>query len=249
MPVLALHSGANTLEAHLITPASARAVAILLHGMPSGAPREPDDPGYEGLAQSLAERGYAAMRFNFRGAHGSPGEFSLEGWTQDVEAALDAAAGVDDSLARILIGSSAGGAVAIRAAARRPDVAAVATLAAVASWDAVVADPAALIQRLRNTGIIHDPAFPPDVAAWTREFADGSAETLAPRVAPRPLLLIHGDADEVVPYPHAERLFAAAGQPKELVRIPGGRHRLRRDERALAALLDWLDHLPIEARR
>jgi fermentation-respiration switch protein FrsA (DUF1100 family) len=52
---------------------------------------------------------------------------------------------------------------------------------------------------------------------------------------------MHGDADAVVPYHHAERLFTLAGEPKELVRIPGGAHQLRRDPRALEALTDWLD--------
>jgi fermentation-respiration switch protein FrsA (DUF1100 family) len=250
VPIIPIRSGVLTLEGHLVKPAAPpRAVIILLHGMPSGAPADPADPGYPGLANAFAARGYAALHFRFRGAHGAPGEFSIEGWAHDVEAALDAMASIDDEAARILVGSSAGGAVAIRAASRRPDVAAVATLAAPATYDSVTADPAGTLQRLRNIGVIRDPAFPGDEAAWVREFVDAAPDRAISRIAPRPMLIVHGDADEVVPYANAERLFAAAADPKELVRIPGGRHRLRLDERALSALFDWSDHLPIGSRR
>lgn len=39
-----------------------------------------------------------------------------------------------------------------------------------------------------------------------------------------PLLIIHGDADEVVPFSMGEELFAAAPGPKRFWRIPGGGH-------------------------
>jgi uncharacterized protein len=44
------------------------------------------------------------------------------------------------------------------------------------------------------------------------------------RIAPIPLLLIHGTADEVVPFHHAELLLERAGAPKSLWRIEGGNH-------------------------
>lgn len=43
-------------------------------------------------------------------------------------------------------------------------------------------------------------------------------------IAPVPLLLIHGDADSVVPYSHSERLYAAARPPKFLWTLQGGQH-------------------------
>jgi hypothetical protein len=39
-----------------------------------------------------------------------------------------------------------------------------------------------------------------------------------------PLLVLHGDADGVVPVAHGRRMFEAAGEPKELMVIPGGNH-------------------------
>jgi fermentation-respiration switch protein FrsA (DUF1100 family) len=39
-----------------------------------------------------------------------------------------------------------------------------------------------------------------------------------------PLLIAHGDADEIIPFPQGERLFAVANEPKRFVQIAGGDH-------------------------
>jgi fermentation-respiration switch protein FrsA (DUF1100 family) len=39
-----------------------------------------------------------------------------------------------------------------------------------------------------------------------------------------PLLVLHGDADEVVPFAQGRAVFAAAPEPKTFFAIPGGRH-------------------------
>ena len=232
-----------TLEGQIVIPEQPRAALVLCHGIPGGGPPDPDDEGYAGFARTMAANGYAAMWFNFRGCRGAPGEFSMSGWCTDLEGALDALAKLPavGDLPRILVGSSAGGVAAVDVAANRTDVTLVATLAAPASLTAIGDDKQVLLQRLRNIGIIHDPAYPPDVDTWWNDLVARAAETSIPRIAPRPMLLVHGDADTVVPYHHAERLFTLAGEPKELVRIPGGQHQLRRDQRALDALIDWLD--------
>lgn len=46
----------------------------------------------------------------------------------------------------------------------------------------------------------------------------------APQLAPRPLLLIHGTADSLIPVEHGKRVFEAAGEPKELWLYPGVDH-------------------------
>jgi pimeloyl-ACP methyl ester carboxylesterase len=47
---------------------------------------------------------------------------------------------------------------------------------------------------------------------------------LVGRLAPRPLLVAHGEDDWLIPVSHARRLYAAAGEPKELVLIDRGLH-------------------------
>jgi pimeloyl-ACP methyl ester carboxylesterase len=47
---------------------------------------------------------------------------------------------------------------------------------------------------------------------------------IAPLIAPIPVLLIHGTADELVPVTDGERLAAAIGPTAERWIVPGGRH-------------------------
>jgi fermentation-respiration switch protein FrsA (DUF1100 family) len=44
------------------------------------------------------------------------------------------------------------------------------------------------------------------------------------RIAPRPLLIIHGEDDNLTPAEHARRLYAAAREPKECWIVPGAPH-------------------------
>jgi pimeloyl-ACP methyl ester carboxylesterase len=46
----------------------------------------------------------------------------------------------------------------------------------------------------------------------------------AAKIAPTPLLIVHGDKDMFFPVDHAEQLFEAAHQPKELWIVPGFGH-------------------------
>jgi fermentation-respiration switch protein FrsA (DUF1100 family) len=46
----------------------------------------------------------------------------------------------------------------------------------------------------------------------------------AARIAPIPLLIVHGDSDEFFPVDHAEQIYAAANEPKELWIVPGFGH-------------------------
>ena len=39
-----------------------------------------------------------------------------------------------------------------------------------------------------------------------------------------PLLVVHGDADDIVPFELGERLFAAAREPKRFLRVAGAGH-------------------------
>ena len=46
----------------------------------------------------------------------------------------------------------------------------------------------------------------------------------AAKIAPTPLLVVHGDRDGYFPVDHAEQIFEAAHQPKELWIVPGFGH-------------------------
>ena len=60
-------------------------------------------------------------------------------------------------------------------------------------------------------------------------------------LSPRPLLLVHGTADEVLPDACSRELYARAGEPKRLILYPGCRHGLDEcRERLDRDLLGWL---------
>ncbi len=219
----------------------------LCHGIPA-VPYNPDEKGgYPELAARFCRAGFAALVFNFRGCGPSQGNIDMPGWTCDLEAAVEflyMLPEVDRSKI-YLLGSSGGAAASIYAAAHDKRVSAVATLACPAEFDFMADGYTAesLIARFREIGIIKDADFPPSVKKWLDGF-----KTVAPiehvgKLSPKPLLLVHGDSDDVVPVEHAERLYAKAGQPKEKIILPGAGHRLRQDERAIGAVMSWLQKL------
>ena len=60
------------------------------------------------------------------------------------------------------------------------------------------------------------------------------------KIPPRPILLVHGEDDAVVPPQHVRELADAAEAMVDLRILGGAGHRLRHDPRAVAALLGWL---------
>jgi putative redox protein len=193
------------------------------------------------LAERLArETGWAVLTFNFRGTAASEGDFSLDGWLSDLKHAVDVMSERADVGGVWLTGSSTGGSLSILLAADDERVRGVATLAAPASFSEWAMHPDRLLADSRALGLIRHAAFPPDPAAWGRQFAELSPLEAATRITPRPLLLIHGENDEVVPVADARALFEAAYGNADLRTVAGAGHRLRHDPRAIATLIGWM---------
>ena len=240
-------SSGNLLSAHLARPKMRADVTsvpsvVLAHGYPSdvsatavAASALPE------LADRLAsEMGWLAMALAFRGCGGSEGSFSLGGWLDDLRAAVDHLRDTEDVSGVWLVGFGTGGALAICAAADDRDVRGVASLGAPADFDDWASHPKRLLEHAREVGMIADATFPADVDEWTRELKDLRAVACASRLAPRPLLVVHGSDDDLVPVFDARVLVDAHGSA-ELRIMNGAGHRLRHDPRAVAVLLGWLD--------
>lgn len=227
------------LAGNAYVPSSPRGVAVLLHGIPSVAPRDPDDRGYEGLAERFAEDRWVAVWAGMRGVAPSAGFFSIEGWVRDVKAIVTAARSLSPGMRLGLVGSSAGGAVSIEAVRRGAAVDALVTLAAPASWVSFARSPSLGVKRIiEQTGMPLSPETIADPTSWAAEFETVAAENAIASVR-IPTLIVHGTADDVVPVDHADRL-SARSQRAELKIIEGAGHRLRRDESAVEIVLDWL---------
>jgi dipeptidyl aminopeptidase/acylaminoacyl peptidase len=217
----------------------------LCHGIPSGQPGFSDDRGYPGLAERFCASGFVTLIFNFRGAGPSQGNLDMMGWTRDLKAAIDYLAGMEEAnKSRLcLLGSSAGATISVYVAANDPRVSSVVTLACPAEFSFLTDKQRAkaTIDHFRSIGVIKDKDFPPSIAEWLNGFNTVSPLHCIGRISPRPLLLIHGDKDDLVPVEHAHRLYEQAGEPKELVIIPDVGHRLRLEEKAITTALDWLE--------
>ena len=89
--------------------------------------------------------------------------------------------------------------------------------------------------------MIRDAWFPPDLDSWARELREIRPLGLIAKIPPRPVMIVHGANDEVVPVLDARALADAADGEVELRILAGAGHRLRSDPRAIALLIGWLD--------
>jgi len=215
----------------------------LCHGIPSGQPASSDDAGYPGLAEKFCAAGFITLIFSFRGAGEAQGNLDMLGWTRDLMAAIDFLAGLDevDKSRLCVLGSSAGAAVSVYVAANDPRVSSLITFACPAEFSFLTDKKRAkaTIDHFRTIGVIKDTSFPPSEKEWLNGFSTVSPLKWIDKISPRPLLLIHGEKDDLVPVEHARKLFERAGEPKKLVIIPGAGHRLRLEEKAVNTALDW----------
>lgn len=92
-----------------------------------------------------------------------------------------------------------------------------------------------------GTVVIRAGAMSPQVVAVAALSSQSSGAEEVGRLAPRPLLLAHGEADEVLPDRGSRDLFARAGEPKRLILYPGCGHGLDACREALDRdLVQWL---------
>lgn len=178
-----------------------------------------------GISSALQRAGYHVFVYGWRGTPGSDDARHTLGVYErnDLRAVLAAAVARLGDVPIGLLGYSMGGSVSISVAASDPRVAAVIS-------DSAFADPALLIDdRVRAAMRIPGALMvTPVMALFARRtgarLSDFRPLSVVNRIAPRPLLLIHGDADEAVPVEHGRRLFEAAGEPKQLWELPGVIH-------------------------
>ncbi len=223
-------------------PAAGVPGVVLCHGFPVGPLDARQSAGtFPELVDRIAnEMGWAAMTFTFRGCGHSEGDFALGGWLSDLRAAVEHLVAEAHPSGVWLVGTGAGGSLAIVVAADDPRVKGVAALAAHADFDDWSAQPRRFLDHAREIGAVRTPGFPANTEQWARDLRTVHPITAATRFAPRPLLLVHGDDDESVP-PTDARLLAEAHGAAELRLIGGAGHRLRHDPRVVAILLGWLD--------
>jgi fermentation-respiration switch protein FrsA (DUF1100 family) len=196
-----------------------RGVALVCHG---------NAGNITGMADSLRalnqRHRLAVMTFDYRGYGRSHGRPSVPGILQDARAArvwLAARTGVAES-GIILMGHSLGGGVAIDLASH--DGARALVLSST-------------FTSLADVGASHAPWLLPH---WNMTMDMNSLEKIPNYHGP--LLISHGAADETIPFEQGQKLFAAARDPKQFIREPGG-HNDDRTEAYRARLDEFLESL------
>jgi len=224
------------------SPGSQGAPALFVsHELPLAEGAAPEvGRTFPALADRLShESGWAVVTATFRGAGASNGDFSIEGWLEDLRFLLDLE--VEEATPRWLAGFGLGGALALRVAAEDERVRGVACLGTTSDPSAFAVDPEALLERCRRSGVVRRRDFPPDLERWAIEFAELDPVAAAAALGRRSLLVVHGAEDREVPALAALELADAAIGPVDLRIVPGAGHLLRADPRVVATLMGWLE--------
>jgi fermentation-respiration switch protein FrsA (DUF1100 family) len=175
----------------------ARFVTLFLHGNAGNVTHRIDH------AQAIKHAGSAALILDYRGYGKSKGHPSEHGLQLDADAAYDAVLQLGyDSSEVVLHAESLGTAIAADLASRRA-CAGLILEAPLAGLGEMAARIVPIVGPLLANGF--------------------NTKTTIPRVHV-PLLVLHGDADEIVPFSQGQAVFAAANHPKAFWRIQGAHH-------------------------
>jgi pimeloyl-ACP methyl ester carboxylesterase len=222
--------------AYLARGEESKPTVLLLHGCP-GLDHNGD------LAADLRDHGWNTLIFHYRGCWGSQGLYNLTTIGADVRAAVDYLSarpfpGIDP--ARLAVaGHSMGGWAAIQAAARDDRLKAAVSIGAPARLDH--------FWQLSDSAIERE--FTRFLAATPTELRHQMAQAAAQpgplelisAVSPRPVLIVHGSADEWVPAADGRLLHERAGQQRGYAELDGANHAFSWHRRELRELvITWL---------
>ncbi|HSA54007.1 MAG TPA: alpha/beta fold hydrolase [Yinghuangia sp.] len=204
-------------------PENARDLAfVVAHGF-TGSWRRPKVAAVMATLHGLG----GVVGFDFRG-HGASGGRSTLGDREVLDLDAAVAWARDLGYRRVAtIGFSMGGSVVVRHAALHGGVDAVVSVSAPSRWYYRGTPP---MRRLHHAidhpvgRLVVRTALRTRVASENWNPIPEAPRDLAGRISPVPLLVVHGDRDAYFPLDHAEQLFAAARDPKELWIEPGLGH-------------------------
>jgi putative redox protein len=184
------------------------------------------------ISRALAERDIAVLRFDFTGLGHSEGDFANTDFSSNVGDLVAAADWLraQHEAPRLLIGHSLGGAAALMAAGRMPEILAVATIGA-------PSDPRHLRKALGGSIDAIERDGEAEVTLGGRSFRirrqfldDIAAQPMREAIASlhKALLVFHAPRDEVVGIEEAGEIFRAARHPKSFVSLDDADHLLSR---------------------
>jgi fermentation-respiration switch protein FrsA (DUF1100 family) len=172
----------------------------------------------------LAADGVGVLGLSYRGYGGSSGTPSETGFILDAAAAYEFAAARVPPAQIVLWGESLGTGVAVALAAER-------------QIGGLILD-----APFTSAADIGASAYPFIPVRWFIKDSFRSDQRI--RRVKAPLLVLHGERDDIIPIRFGERLFASANEPKQLVRFPLGGHVNLDDHGAPEAVRAFLGGIP-----
>jgi fermentation-respiration switch protein FrsA (DUF1100 family) len=202
-------------------PGSSWTTIILSHGY--GDNQEQMLP----WANFLHQAGYSIFTYDMRNRGASGGDAITVGALEqeDLLSVIDYVAARPDIDPNKIgaMGVSLGGVTTILAAARDQRIKAVVD-------DCGFTDITSVLETAFDY-FLHLPPYPfAPISVKIAELRTGQqiskvrAVDVVGQISPRPIFIIHGLDDPAVPPSHSERMYAAAGQPKQVWFVPGAKH-------------------------
>jgi pimeloyl-ACP methyl ester carboxylesterase len=208
-------------------------IVLLGHGVTG----DKDRPLLVAVAEGLAARGWSCLRFSFAGNGGSEGDFREATVTRESEDLCDLVAALPAETRVAYCGHSMGGAVGVLAAARQPRIEVCVNLAGMVRTAAFCEREFGAVEP--DHGDMWDEPGCPLSRAYVDDMAAIGDLFDEVRELGRPLLFLHGMADDVVLPADSEDAHRVAGEPKRLVRLPGEGHMF--SDAAYGRLVDEID--------
>lgn len=213
----------------------AEATVLYLHGNAQNI------SNHLGNAYWLPQENINLLIVDYRGYGHSAGLPSLPGSMMDIEAALQQALALTGNTPLVVIGHSLGASMAIYALAHSPNK----TKLAGAIFAAPLSDYQQVAREVMAKVWFLWPFQYPLSWSINNDFAPINSVA---KLSPLPLLFLHSPTDNIINPQHSERLFANAGEPKQLRLLTGGHNNLftpgENRQLILDTILRWSNKTP-----
>lgn len=195
------------------------------------------------MARDLRRDGWNVLAFDFR-AHGRSGghltSFGIHE-AQDVLAAVNylKSQKPDNAAEIVAAGASMGGAAVLSAAASLPAIQAAAVIGSFSDMPRLAADVSQSYFRWPISAAVNHIALPIASMHAGVDLASFRPVRSVEQIWPRPVMVVHGTRDEIIPFGHGMRLYDAAGPGRQRLWLEGSHNSVIDDGQTARGLAEF----------